>query len=305
MSDLVSYHAVPVESVPVDVSLAYSVYVKIDGKFILLRQKDDVLEESRVRRLMEKNVTAAYVQKADWTAFVQSLESALNERGMEGSPEVEALGVRSLIYAYWKTLEERGELTQPVYEKLSALAQRMPIAISKDRALAFGLLKRASDPSMYFANHAVNTAIYSISVGLKLGLTISQLQTLTLAASVCNIGILKVPKEILYKAGPLLEEEKAIVEKHVQYGEEILKLLLAAPEVVRAVAQHHERMDGKGYPKGLKGQGIDLYARIITIGETYSALTSACPWRPAVSPTEALENMNRSVGKFDPEIFQV
>lgn len=138
--------------------------------------------------------------------------------------------------------------------------------------------------------HCVNVAILAVSVGIKMNLPMDDLNYLGTAGILHDIGKNKIPAELLDKPGKLTEEEYGILKMHPEYGYEMLTKAQELNSVTRAgVLQHHERYDGSGYPRGLKGNEISLYARILAVADTYDAMTSNRAYREAYAPSEAVE----------------
>lgn len=129
-------------------------------------------------------------------------------------------------------------------------------------------------PALDFPSHLLNVCILSIEIGIGLRYLRDDLEKLGLAAILHDIGMVKIPEDILKKPGRLSHEEFDIVKKHPEYGTEILKGLGENSQwISEVILQEHERFDGKGYPKGLKGDEIHEYAVIIGIADVYEALT--------------------------------
>jgi HD-GYP domain-containing protein (c-di-GMP phosphodiesterase class II) len=152
----------------------------------------------------------------------------------------------------------------------------------------------------------------SLLMGRRLGYSMMQLAPLGVAALLMNVGYVKLPHvvlqpSILDKPSALTEAEFAEVKKHSQCGYELLSESgKVTPEVSQAVLQHHERWDGSGYPNGLKGEEITVFARIIAITDTYYALVSRRPHRREFLPHEAIEFIMAYGGElFDPELVQL
>jgi len=158
----------------------------------------------------------------------------------------------------------------------------------------------------YIFRHSFNVTLHSIAIGLKLNLSSKQLELLGLGAIFHDIGKLKVPQEILMKPGKLTEEEFAEMKKHTEYGFSILKDVKAVPLIVAHCAyQHHERLDGTGYPRGLKDTDIQYFAKIIAVADVFDALTSNRVYRNAMLPHEGLEILYAGCGQlFDLKIVE-
>lgn len=144
------------------------------------------------------------------------------------------------------------------------------------------------------------------ATGARLGLRRDELEDLARAAQLHDLGKLAVPDEILHKEGPLDEREWSFVKQHTIVGERILRASPALRSVAAAVRSSHENWDGSGYPDALVGDGIPLASRIIRVCDAYVAMTSARPYRPALSPEEALNEVMRLAGtEFDPAVVRV
>ena len=128
---------------------------------------------------------------------------------------------------------------------------------------------------------------------------------LSLASRLHDIGKLFIPADILNKPGKLNEIEWALIENHPEEGFKILKEIHFGPPVAEIVRQHHERIDGSGYPRGLKNEEIMLEARILAAADVVEAVSSHRPYRPALGLEMALEEIKSGVGtKYDEEVVK-
>ena len=142
----------------------------------------------------------------------------------------------------------------------------------------------------YTFNHSVNVAVLSIIMGISLGYDQVQLRNLGVGALLHDIGKIKVAEEILHKKDSLTPEEFEEVKKHCEYGLDIIRENRELSILSAHIAyQHHERYDGSGYPRGLKGEEITEFARIVSIAHVYDALMSDRPYRKRVLPHQAWE----------------
>ncbi|MGH9675420.1 MAG: HD-GYP domain-containing protein, partial [Bryobacteraceae bacterium] len=147
-------------------------------------------------------------------------------------------------------------------------------------------------------------AQYSVALGTALGLSQPQLLALHRGGYLHDIGKVCIPDSILFKKGPLNEEEWIIMRSHTVKGEEICRPMKSLASVLPIIRNHHERWDGTGYPDGIKGEKISLLARILQIADVYDALTTARPYKPAQPSEEALQILEDEVrrGWRDPEL---
>lgn len=168
----------------------------------------------------------------------------------------------------------------------------------------FMLLTQLKNRHEYTSQHSMNVCIYAIAFGRFLNLSYKQLNQLGLSGMMHDMGKLKVPKEILHKPGKLDDDEMYIMRKHTTWGRQLLlEGTGMSKDVVDVAHSHHERCDGKGYPRGLTEAQISPFARMIAIADTYDAITSNRYHRQACSHLEALKFMiDASNGHLDPHL---
>jgi len=159
---------------------------------------------------------------------------------------------------------------------------------------AMALTVELRDP--YTAGHQQRVALLACAIAKEMGLPEEQINGLRMAAVIHDIGKMNVPAEILSKPGKLTEMEFGIVKTHSQAGYEILKTIEFPYPVAQIVLQHHERMDGSGYPLGLRGKDILLEVRILGVADVVEAMASHRPYRPALGMDKALEEVSRKKG---------
>lgn len=158
----------------------------------------------------------------------------------------------------------------------------------------------------YTSGHSVRVAECAVEIARRLGWTEEELKNLHYVALLHDIGKIGVPDSILNKPTKLTEQEFSEIKKHPVTGAEILKDIHTIDHVEEAALFHHERYDGTGYPFGLKGADIPLYARIVGIADAYDAMTSNRVYRKHLSMDEVIKEFERCSGsQFDPEITEI
>lgn len=154
--------------------------------------------------------------------------------------------------------------------------------------------------------HCERMERYSLEIGKYLKFNSRRLEKLRRAAILHDVGKVGIPVSILEKPEKLTEEEFKIMQEHPTYGANILREVDFLREVANIVEQHHERVDGQGYPFGLQGDDIFLEARIIAVVDAYDAMTSDRPYRHGFSSEKAMEELLKYQGKqFDPQIVDI
>ncbi|MGE5544400.1 MAG: HD-GYP domain-containing protein [Bacillota bacterium] len=146
----------------------------------------------------------------------------------------------------------------------------------------------------YTFSHSVNVCLLALMTAITLGYDQLKMKELGIGALLHDIGKIRVSKEILTKPGQLTPEEHEVIRQHPQYGYEILRTYDDVPLLSAHVSlQHHERWDGKGYPRGLSGEQIHEHARIVAVADVYDALLADRPYRPAYSVNQAVTIISR------------
>ena len=203
------------------------------------------------------------------------------------------------------TLKEEHEqrLTEMLYSKLEQLEESKSML---KRALegtiaTVAMAVEVRDP--YTSGHQRRAAQLAEAIALEMGLDTVQVEGIRMGATIHDIGKIQLPAEILSKPGKLSEIEYAIVKGHAQVGYEILRSVEFPWPIAVMVHQHHERMDGSGYPQGLKGDEICLEARILAVADVVEAMVSHRPYRPAYKVEDGLDEISKNRGAlYDPDV---
>jgi len=243
-----------------------------------------------------------------------TLSSFLTRPIRELSAGVEELkagaGSRRLkVYSY----DELGRLTESFNEMTALISDQRGRLIMSARDLeescvaTIRVLAAASDArDPYTHGHSVRVSVLSMLLGREIGLDAKDLEKLEVACLFHDIGKIKIPDAILRKHGKLDPDELREMMRHTEYGADLLSKAPSLHKYIPPVRHHHEWFNGSGYPDGLHGDAIPLAASIISIADTYDAMTSNRPYRDAFSEAKTFGEIESFSGKqFNPELVKV
>ena len=184
--------------------------------------------------------------------------------------------------------------------KQIALSESLKVSVQRYKNLldgtvtAFSSVMEMRDP--YTCGHQKRVSKLAKDIAVKLGMSWDDIETVQMAGLLHDIGKMQVPAEILSKPGKLIPLEFSIIKVHSEAGRDILRSIDFTGPIAEIVYQHHEKMDGSGYPRQLKGKQILLAARIICVADVVEAMVSDRPYRPALSLDAALAEIERGAG---------
>jgi HD superfamily phosphohydrolase YqeK len=222
-------------------------------------------------------------------------------------PESADLGFDQLMLWAWlhrRNAENRLERGAKLLGLDRAGTPVADVQISRERQLEvlhdLNLALESKDP--YTHGHSQRVERHSYRTAFAMGLSVHEIEDLRRAAALHDVGKIRIPDRILRKPTQLTIEERAVVEEHVVVGAWMVSQVGNA-DVVSAVRHHHERWDGAGYPDGLAGSNIPLFARIIAVADAYDAITSTRPYRVSSDREFAVDVLRESSGtQFDPQV---
>jgi len=171
--------------------------------------------------------------------------------------------------------------------------------------LSLALTVEARDP--YTHGHCQRLAAYALLLGERIGASDEQLAALNRGGYLHDVGKIGVPDAVLFKPSSLTPEEYAVLKRHTVIGDRLCGDLRALALVRPIVRHHHERLDGSGYPDGLRGDAVPLLAQIIAVVDEYDAITTSRPYRQALPPDRAFEQLSKDVkkGLLNPELVEI
>jgi len=217
---------------------------------------------------------------------------------------------------YHQTLREVSRILDSIKEGrtiesdlINSVAEKIvgDLTINKDVLLLLinnlDLYEKGDD---YIYAHSLNSAILATNIGLGLGLARAEQIDLFASSLLHDIGILRVPQDLLSKPAKLTKEEYDLIKKHPQFGLELLKFIKDPPKsAAEVIYEHHERIDGTGYPEGKKGNRISMFAKIVAMVEVYEAITHPRPYHRIVPYEGVRMVVQESKGFFDPDLVKI
>jgi PAS domain S-box-containing protein/putative nucleotidyltransferase with HDIG domain len=246
-----------------------------------------LLEEASDPSAAASTLTLRWVRKDGRTIWTEQHNTlVLGDDGVPLAIEGVALDVTTIKQAELESMESTARL------------EKMVLDITQ----VMGLIVESRDP--YTQGHQERVSILSALIAREMGLSEADVKTIELAALMHDVGKLSVPAEILNKPGALSQVEFDLIKNHSLRGYEILSGIDFGAPIAAIVRQHHERLDGSGYPDGLVGGEILLEARIICIADTVEAVASHRPYRPALGLDHALAEISEESGRYDPVVVR-
>ncbi len=292
----------------IDTVQNFNVFNKIDDdKFDLFHGQGKPYISSTHKKIFNDSISALYVKLDDVRNYLDYLENFLiiiiNDPII--NTQTKARIIHQLLTSNAKNLlkDPKPETTSRYRRVIKVFSDYI---IKHDDAMQLIIAETISNSNDY--THLVNVGIYGMGFAMEVLPRDGSHNLGEIAAGLFlhDIGMCQIPVEISQKNDSLTEKEWETIRKHPEYGCDMLRsfrLLRKETEII--VSQHHERHNGKGYPRKLRGKKIHFYSRLCAIADTFDALTSDRPYRPAHSSFDALKIMHKEMkDEFDPRIFK-
>jgi putative nucleotidyltransferase with HDIG domain len=270
--------------------LAKTVY-GADGTVLLSAGME--LKERYVKRLQDFGIPAVYIED-------NISEGVVIPDLLQETTRVQSI---KFIKDSFKSIQINSKIN---VEQLKKVVDDIIDEILYNKNVLVGLSDiRAVDEYTY--GHSVNVCAISIIIGVALGYDQLRLRDLALGAILHDVGKCKIPKETLNKRGTLTEDEFSLIKKHTEEGFILIRQYEEISSLVAHVAyQHHERLDGTGYPRRLNGDEIHEFAKIVAVADVYDALVTNRPYRDSILPHEAVEMIMAGTGShLDEQVVKV
>ena len=283
------------------------IYYHVAGQYVLYCEAGADFTDTARLRLLSNGITDPYIRFTNGHVGAGNL----NLPDLLAIPDSRLPPLIKAGLLYSSTLAiARNLYTSPVLPENLAAAQQLvgSIVVSLTRQPeTYVALVQMMRHDFAIYTHAVNVCTYAAGLGGLLGFKGDALVNLAYAGFLLDVGKTKVPRAILDKLTPLTKEEWTIVQHHPEWGAQLLRdAVRNRPGVLEIVLQHHERLDGSGYPRGLKGAEIYPPARIVAVADAYDALTAGRPYQSPLAPYEALMTIREETEQadhFDREVF--
>lgn len=202
---------------------------------------------------------------------------------------------------------QRQDLSQ-TYKQADDLMYRDKLnrGINSRSQIIKALIAALDERDFITSGHVLRLEDLCVDIGQAVNLSSAQLSNLTLLAQMHDLGKVGIPDHILFKAGPLTDEEWDIMRQHPEKGYRIAQATTDLAGIAGLVLRHHEQWDGQGYPLGLARENIPIECRILAIADSFDAMTNDRPYRKALSVDEALAELQKHAGtQFDPQLVEV
>lgn len=304
----IEYMRIPMRSLRVDTVTDFNVYLRQGSAdaYTLYREAHLVFAEEHRRRLMDSALDGVYVANDDRTKYVHYLESHLAT--IIADPEIPAEEESTIVYTcathIVQDLLERPGQSEDVKRAQRMVDNTIEHLLKGPDRFAHAFETMSFDYRTY--THSVNVCVFGLALGQRLGFGREEMRRLGAGLLLHDIGKSRIDEAILYKRGPLTDEEWQAMRRHSEYGLEILQATGDVdPLALTIVHQHHEKCTGRGYPQGLREPDIHLYSKICTLADVFDALTTERPYKQALDSFPALRIMQSDMREdFHPHLFR-
>jgi diguanylate cyclase (GGDEF)-like protein/putative nucleotidyltransferase with HDIG domain len=269
-------------------------------EFMIILPEADTAEAERIGERVQANLAARYLEEKGKDGCVP-IRLSMGVACYPNDATVMHELVDAADSALYRSKQGGGGRISTARGRVEELMPADSGAFRAMQGLISALIQK--EPSM--RQHTSNVAKYSVLTAAALGLSEKNQSILRRAGWVHDVGKIAVPDGVLLKPGPLNEDEWKVIHEHVKFSVTILRGIAHLADIVPAVAAHHEWVDGRGYPRGLKGRRIPMTARVLSVADAYSAMTNDRPYRLAMSREQAVEELRRGAGtQFDPRVVE-
>lgn len=281
-----------------DVVLANTIYNETG---LVLVRKGMQLSKEMINRLVVQGITYIYIED-------ELLSDVAIDSVISNELRIEATQVIKDTFSELNSPDftKKSYILNKQEEKLTNIIEQLMEEVTREKN-AISLLTDILITDDYTYQHSLNVAIYTLAMASKLSFSNKELLEIGMGAILHDVGKVFIDQDVLQKTGKLTSEEYEIIKNHAQLGFDFIRKQTDLSTVIAHCAyQHHERIDGSGYPRGLTGREMHKYAKIISIADVFDAVTSNRAYRDAMLPHEGLEILYvGAVDKFDKDLVEI
>lgn len=298
--------AIQLDSIRVDSILDFDLYISVDKRLVLYRSENLAFSDVNRQKLLENNVDRLYVSHKCRAKYQRYIEHNLDK--ILTDPKIEEVKKAGILYETSSNLV-KDVLSNPTYgdniQRSKDLVANTIDFILKGRDAFLNLLKITSF-DYYTFTHSVNVCTFTIALAQQLGFDDETfLHEVGTGALLHDVGKSKISDRIINKRSALTPIEFEIMKKHPRWGVDILQETNMIPEAsYYAVLQHHERGDRRGYPDGLSLDEMHIYSKIVSIADSFDAMTTERVYQRAMDTYPALKIMFSLKGAYDEDILK-
>jgi putative nucleotidyltransferase with HDIG domain len=301
------FHPVDLDGLVLDTVLDFNLYLAAGpDHYVLFRSHHREFTARHRTRLLDNGVHTLFIRGDERGQYTRYLEQHLDT--LLASPEVPTPKKANLLYKVSRSVvqeaftEPRSQTIVPRTKRLAT--ETVDFVLRSDRAV--GQLARIMSTDYYTYTHSINVCVFVVSLAHHAGVSRADVADLAVGALLHDLGKSQIPKDLLTRDGPLSEAEMEVMRSHVLTGERLLASHGGlTPTAMVAVSQHHEKLDGSGYPRALAGDGVHLFGRITAIADVFDAMTTNRSYQRAMTAFDALSRMKTVLeDKFDQELLR-
>lgn len=295
------YMKIRLNSLPPNQSIPFDLYVSIGDRFVHYLRAGDKLGADKIINFERKAPESFFILASERANYQNFVRDGLISDQLDTKQK--ALILRESTMVLVEELFERPDIETALQDARHVVEDF--VAFMDSDASAMANLIGLSSHDFYTYNHSLDVSIYSLGLGHAVGFSGKELHELGLGGLFHDIGKRYVPIEIICKNGPLNDEEWSLMQKHPQFGLMILNEHKSHENILACAFEHHESMQGDGYPQKLTAAEIHPMARVVAVADTYDALTTRRSYNDPMTPIDAITLMStKLVKRYDPEVMQ-
>lgn len=295
------YMKIRLSSVPAEIPIPFDIFVSIGSKHIHYLRAGDKIEFQRIQRMDQKAPESFYILSTERKNYQDFIHGALVSDKLDTAAKATLLRESTMVLV--EELFERPDIESALKDARQVVEDFVSFMDSDAEAMVnlIGL----SSHDFYTYNHSIDVSIYSLGLGQIVGYRGDELKTLGLGGLFHDIGKRNIPIDVITKEGPLDDREWSLMQRHPEFGLIILSEHDIGDDIKACAFEHHESLQGNGYPQKLTANEIHPMARVVSVADTYDALTTKRSYSEPMTPIDALNLMTTKLaGRYDPEVLK-